>query len=248
MSLLVGLHPLTKLAFCLAILLLTFGLPWLWAPVGLFLAILLPLSWTAGVGRSFLAATLRYLLPLTFSVAVVQGLFYPGGRTPLGEMGPLIVWQEGVAFAFTVATRLLAAIGAILLFAMTTEPSDLVAALRSRGLPPTLGYIVLSALSLLPRMQVRVRTIWDAQRARGLEVEGGVLTRSRAVVPMLGPLITGTVEEAVQRAMALEARAFSARGPKTIYREIAYQRWEAPLSLLVLLATVLAVVAARLGA
>jgi energy-coupling factor transporter transmembrane protein EcfT len=87
--------------------------------------------------------------------------------------------------------------------------------LSRRGVPPTLIYIVSSTLQLIPQVQARARTIIDAQQARGLETGGGPLSRIRALLPLLVPLVLGSLQETEERAIALEARAFRARARKT---------------------------------
>ncbi len=85
-------------------------------------------------------------------------------------------------------------------------------------MPREIAYVILAALSLVPRMQARAQSISDAQQARGLRTEGNMLVRARALLPLLGPLITSALHETEERALALEARAFRAPGPKSQWR------------------------------
>ncbi len=70
-----------------------------------------------------------------------------------------------------------------------------------------------SAIRMVPRMGERAGEIVDAQRARGMDTEGGVLRRVRGVIPLAGPMIFGALTEVEEQSMALEARAFSAPAP-----------------------------------
>ena len=138
----------------------------------------------------------------------------------------------------TVAARLLLALGGTLLLMLSTRPDKLVLALRERGLPNALGYIVLTALQIFPRFQDRARVILDAQKARGLEIEVNLLRRLRLLVPLIAPLILSSIVDVEERAMALEARAFNYPADKTsliVLRDSAIQRAMRALLLLSML-------------
>ncbi len=58
----------------------------------------------------------------------------------------------------------------------------------------------------------------EAQRARGLDTEGSWWRRARGVLPLVAPLVIGSLTEVEERALALEVRAFGAPGRRTILR------------------------------
>ncbi len=219
-------HPLTKMALVVAALLL-FLVPWEREPRWLAVPPLL----TAGLGAlmaahgrqpaSAWARRLFWLMaPVLVSLVLVQGFFYPGGRTPLWHAGPLALTREGLLFAATVGGRLVLAVGAFMVLLVTTHPADLTASLVHAGLPPEGAYLILAAIHLLPRMQARAQAIVAAQQARGLSLEGSLWQRARALLPLVTPLVLGAIQEVEERAMALEARAFRAPRPKTSLRTL----------------------------
>jgi energy-coupling factor transport system permease protein len=217
-SLLHRLHPLTKISAAALVITATYLLPWLLAPLVLF-GVLLGLAYLSGVARPFLRAALRVLLPITISLFLIQGLLFPPpGATPL-LIGPITLRREGLEFAFLTSTRLLTFTGTLLLLLQTTHPADLVLALTERGLPRSIGYILLVALQIVPDMTARATAILEAQRSRGLETQGGA-RRVRALVPLVGPLVVGALVDVEERAMALESRAYTATGPKTNLRQL----------------------------
>lgn len=59
------------------------------------------------------------------------------------------------------------------------------------------------------------KTITDAQKSRGIETEGSLWIRMKAFVPMMGPLVLSSIQQTEERVLALESRAFSAKGKKT---------------------------------
>jgi energy-coupling factor transport system permease protein len=212
------LHPLTKLAATALIVAAAYLLPGLLSPLALFLVVLL-LAYIGGIMGSFLRPVLLGLLPIVVSLFVIQGiLFPPPGATPL-QLGPITLTREGLALAFLISTRLLTFTSAILLLLRTTHPADLVFALTERGMPRSIGYILLVTLQIAPDMISRATAIMEAQRSRGLETQGG-LRPVRALVPLVGPLVVGALVDVEERAMAIESRAYTAPGPKTSLREL----------------------------
>ncbi|HWQ12572.1 MAG TPA: energy-coupling factor transporter transmembrane component T [Roseiflexaceae bacterium] len=212
------LNPLTKLTAALLLIAAAYLLPGLLTPLALF-GMLVLLAYAAGVGGPFLWTSLKALLPITFSLFLIQGvLFPPPGATPF-RLGPLTFTYEGLAFAFLISSRLLTLSAAMLLLLRTTPPGDLVQSLVEKGLPRSIGYVLLAALQIAPDMSARATAILEAQRSRGLETEG-IFRRLRALPALVGPLVVGALVDAEERAMALESRAFTAPGPKTTLRDI----------------------------
>lgn len=212
------LHPLTKLSAALLVIVAAYLLPGLLTPLALFTLVAI-VAVAAGVGTPFLWTTAKALLPVILSLFIIQGvLFPPANATPL-PLGPVTLTREGLAFAFLTSTRLLTLSSAVLLLLRTTATGDLVQALVERGLPRSIGYVLLSALQIAPDMSARATAILEAQRSRGLETEGTV-RRLRALPALVGPLIVGALVDTEERAMALESRAFMASGPKTTLRDL----------------------------
>lgn len=208
------LHPLTKLALAFLFLSAAIGLPGLVWLVGAYVLIVLPFATWGGVLAAFLSSSLKIILPFVISLAVIQGFFSPGETIWL-TIGAFTLTAEGLLSGLTVAGRLLLALGGTLLMMLTTRPDHLMEALNERGLPRWLSYIILTALQIFPRFQDRARVILEAQQARGLNMEGNMFRRLRLLVPLVGPLILSSIVDVEERAMALEARAFSRPGAKT---------------------------------
>ena len=223
------LNPLTKVALVFTFIILAFFSLWYWLPTILFLFGLTPLSFIGKVGREFLRTTVRLLLPLFAFLFVMQSLFYPGGVTPLVSFWVFSVKLEGVQFAFLTGTRILVMVSAFLILLLTTHPSTLMSDLTRRGLPGALAYIITSTLQIIPQMQAKANTIIDAQRSRGLNTEGSLIKRAGALLPLVGPLVFGSLVDVEERAIAIEARAFNAPCKKTSLVEIRDTRAETAL-------------------
>ena len=231
------LHPITKLTLALVLLTASLVLPGTWTNYALYLAVLLPLSAAAQVPQKLLTAALRVVLPFAVSVFLIQGFLWPQG-TPVLAIGPLSLKLEGLQFAVTSTGRILMVVSSFLFFALTTRPDSLMTALVGRGFPPTLAYIVVTTIQIVPRFQARAEGILAAQRARGLETEGRLTRRLRALLPLVGPLVLGSLVDVEERAIAIEARAFNRPGPKTSLRTIPEADWEPAVRFVLVLAAV----------
>ena len=218
-------HPRTKLVYAGCAVLAAFVSPWLWLSVALF-TVSTVLAMLARVTGAYLRLLRAAVLVLFVALFLVQSLFYPGRQTALFSIGPVTVWVEGVQFAVQTAARLLAVVGSMGLLVLTTRPADLVAGLEDWGVSHRFGYAVLLTLQIFPEMQRRVHTILDAQRARAVETEGNLLARARAFLPVLGPLVTSSIVGIETRALALEARGFSAPGRRTRVRPLFDSPWQ----------------------
>jgi energy-coupling factor transport system permease protein len=210
------LHPLTKLAAAGALIVATYIIPSPLVPAAIF-GIVIVLAWQAGVAGAILRTVALVVLPIALSLFIIQGiLFPPPGSTPL-PIGPVTLTREGPLLTYLISARLLVLSSTVLLLLRTTHPADLVSALTERGLPRSIGYILLVSLQIIPDMAARATAILEAQRSRGLETQGRV-RRLRAIIPLLGPLVVGALVDVEDRAMAIESRAFMVPGPKTSLR------------------------------
>jgi energy-coupling factor transport system permease protein len=73
-----------------------------------------------------------------------------------------------------------------------------------------------------------------------------LLRRGRALVPLIGPIVLGSLIDVRERTFALEARAFGARKTRTAYRVVddppidRWLRWLIVLGFVLLIAAALA--------
>ena len=73
---------------------------------------------------------------------------------------------------------------------------------------------------MVPRMQARAGSILQAQQARGLPLTGSFGQRVLVLVPLIGPVVLGSLIDVRERTFALEARGFGARPGRTAYRVV----------------------------
>lgn len=214
------LNPLTKIILALSIILISIFSPWYWTAHLLFLFAIIPLCFVGQVSREFFRSAFRLIIPAASFIFIMQALFQPGGEIAIFKFWFLDVTQESLLFAFRIATRITVMISAFTLFLLTTHPSELMSDLTRRGLPGQFAYVIISTLQILPQMQAKAMTIISAQHSRGLDTESTFLKRAGSLLPLVGPLVFGSLVEVEERAIAIEARGFTSTHKKTSLHEI----------------------------
>jgi len=214
------LNPLTKLTLVFGLILISFISPFYWTSVILMLAVIIPLVVIGKVTREYLNAAVRIILPAAVFIFVMQSLFQPLGGRELFRWWFLHPTLESTSFAFRNASRVFAIASSFTIFLLTTHPRELMTDLTRRGMPPQIAYVIISTLQILPQMQAKAQTIISAQRSRGLDTQSSFLRRIGAIVPLVGPLVFGSLVEVEERAVAIEARGFTSTHVKTSLHEI----------------------------
>lgn len=214
------LNPLTKIILALSIILISFISPGYWTAPLLLLIFVVPLCFIGRVSKEYFTTALRLIIPAAGFIFIMQALFQPVGQTVIFKFWFLDITQESLLFAFRISMRITVMISAFTLLLMTTHPSELMSDLTRRGLPGQFAYVIISSLQILPQMQSKAQTIIAAQRSRGLDTESSFLRRASLLVPLVGPLVFGSLVEVEERAIAIEARGFTSTHIKTSLHEI----------------------------
>jgi energy-coupling factor transport system permease protein len=177
-------------------------------------AVFVGVSLLAGVGRKFIPGYLKLFLAVGFILFVVRAAFEPGDRV-LFEFGPLSPTWEGVESGARFALIVMVLCGALTLYAALMPAKYLMLALEERGLTPRATYVLLASFQAITDLGKNVRVVMDAQKSRGIETEGSLLTRSKAFFPIIAPAFLAAMTQAEERAVALDARAFNAKASHT---------------------------------
>jgi len=97
------------------------------------------------------------------------------------------------------------------LFFQTTSPGMLSNALLKMGIPYPFAFVLSTSMQFVPVLIRRARNIRDAQRARGIPIEGGLGTLLH-LPALAGPLLIQAFTFADELAEAMEARGFGISG------------------------------------
>jgi len=199
----------------------------------------------AGKGRRLLPFSLA-TLPIVLSILLVNTFFFPGATDVLLRAGPFAATGAGLTAGLQATLRVVAFALSAAVLSLTTQTEDLLTDLEQRGLGRRAQFVIGAAVGTVPRMLERAGEIVDAQRARGLDTQGGPIRRARGVVPLAGPMLTSALGEVEERTLALEGRAFSAPARRTVIRRLPDSRvqrlvrWLLPLAVVAMVAATLA--------
>jgi len=215
------LNPLTKLNICLAFAFSAlvmmdyrYGIPLI-----LFICLLAAFS---GKFKEFILLFGRLSLIIIVFVTLIRQI---GMRT--GNVTPLINifgWQwylESFIKGWNTITFILGFSGSLLLFFTTTPMRDLMYTLEQKGMSHENSFIMLASMQNIIDLRKASVVILESQKSRGIETEGNVFVRAKAFFPTLGPLILAAIASTEQKAIAMDARAFSVRRKHTFLRELA---------------------------
>jgi energy-coupling factor transport system permease protein len=127
-----------------------------------------------------------------------------------------IVTAKNVENAVAMTLRFIVLVESFSIFFLTTSPDHLGLALEQTHIPYEFCFAFTTAVRFVPVLAEEAQTIMDAQKARGLELEGGnFLKRIRNYIPLLIPLIVGSIRRSLELAEAMESRAWGATKNRT---------------------------------
>ena len=210
-------HPFTKLCYIFTAIVASLVAGKLWA-FAAFIGISLVMLISGKIIRKVFQL-IAFSFTILITIFLIHGLFNHENATLLFAAGPLKFYQEGMLYALRISLNVLNMLLAFAVFVLTTRPVELVEDLERIGFSPKIGYVVSSVFQIVPQMSGTMNTIMDAQRSRGLETEGALLTRAKSFLPLISPVVMSSLINTRERAIALEIRGFEAGQKKTYLRE-----------------------------
>ena len=171
------------------------------------------------------------LKPMIFILALtgVLNIFYTGG-TPILP-GWIITW-EGIARAIQMVLRIVLLITGTFLLTYTTSPIALtdglellMSPLKAIRVPVHEMTIMMSmALRFIPTLIEETDKIMSAQKARGADFEtGSLVSRAKALLPVLVPLFVSAFRRADELAVAMESRCYHGGEGRTRMKQLILQ-------------------------
>ncbi len=211
------LNPLTNLYIILALAIISalFGN----GTAIICVLIMLGIAFIYRTGKEYLKLWVKTIFFVTVVCFIFQILFIPGD-TVIWKLWVFSITQEGLDKAVSLCSKILGIGSAAILSVKILNLNKLMAVLEKKGVSPTVSYVLMSTASIIPQMNKKMGTILEAQKSRGIEMESNLIVRAKAFFPSVGPLILNSIVSAEERAITLEARAFSAPCKKTTLHEI----------------------------
>ncbi len=226
-SLIHRLDPRMKLVLTVGFIVLAFMAKvavslWL---VAFFLIVMMLLS---KIPLKMYLKTLKPIIPIVVLTSIINAIYVTDG-TPLFSFWKITVTSGGVLTAVYMSSRICLLILCSSMLTYTTTPTQLTDAIERLFSP--LKYIKLDVHSLAMMMTIALRfiptlieeteKIMSAQKARGANMEsGGLLSRVKALIPILIPLLISSFRRAAELADAMECRCYHGGKGRTRMKQL----------------------------
>ena len=224
------LDPRTKLVLVIVYIVALFLAKWFvsYALVFAFLAACIAIS------RIDLRVILKSLKPLLLIIVLtaVLNLFYGDGE-PLVQFWIFKITRTGILNAVFMILRISLLVAGTFMLTYTTSPIALTDGLESLLSPlkklhapvHELAMMMCIALRFIPTLIEETDKIMSAQKARGADFESGnLLSRAKALIPILVPLFISAFRRADELATAMECRCYHGGEGRTRLHELHYAR------------------------
>jgi energy-coupling factor transport system permease protein len=198
--------------------------------------------------KSRIKAILLIFGSIILSFTASQALFYYWAKDPLFTLipssfplvGPLTggiyFYSDGAVYGMYQSFRFMTSLSVAMLVLATTHPGMLINAfvrffeikIGGRnyiiGLPYEIAFMLSSAVSFAPTMLEESSIILNAMQARGLELQGGVRRKTKALKYVLVPLVVNILRAGRKLAIAADTRGFRANRHRTYVNELKLKR------------------------
>lgn len=155
-----------------------------------------------------------------FIFSPYEGVKIYGTRTDLLHIaGNYTITTEQLFYEMNIMIKYFTVIPAVLMFILTTNPSEFAASMNKIGVSYKISYSIAIALRYVPDVQADFTKIKHAQEARGIEMssKSGLIDRIKNVSAILFPLIFTSMDRIDVVSNAMELRGFGKNKKRTWY-------------------------------
>ena len=185
----------------------------LFHPLALLALLIAVLIAGAGAGvRAPLVRSLRTALIVSVPIVVINVLVSRDGLTVfarLGDLGPFgqgDLTVEALVYGAVIALKVVLVILVTTLASLTVDPDELLRGVRRLSFRSALTASL--AVRMIPLLAADAQRVAEAQRTR----PGGMAAGARARVALLGAVVGGSLDRAMDVAATLELRGFAMAG------------------------------------
>lgn len=178
----------------------------------------LGLVFLTGISPRLILKSMRPLLFIILFTSIIN-IFWIKGETLLVSFWIINIYLEGIVNAILIVLRIMLLITATSLFlTYTTTPLALTDALESLLSPlkklhvPVHEFAMMMTIALrfIPTLIEETQKIIAAQTARGADFSSGnIVSRAKALIPILIPLFISAFRRADELAVAMECRCYT---------------------------------------
>jgi energy-coupling factor transport system permease protein len=132
-------------------------------------------------------------------------------KWPFIGPGKLIFSVESITFMLAQILRNISIGIFVLPVTYTIDPAQMGVAFKGMGAPDKIAYAIDLSLRFLPSVTQDFMTTYDAQRARGFELDklrGGIFGKIARLAPMIVPVVIGSIVDTEDFINAMELRCF----------------------------------------
>ncbi|MGN0072538.1 MAG: energy-coupling factor transporter transmembrane component T family protein [Coriobacteriales bacterium] len=214
------LHRLNPVAKLLASLLIIFAcfLTKSFILLGLILVLDFALAANCGMMKQTLGLA-KAVTGFSLLLALIALFTTPQGallvELPWGYIG-----TGSILAAVRIVLRLVACAVPLFLVFYVTKLNDIANSLvKICHVPYKYAFVFTSTVHFIPVFMNDMSGIMEAQTARGVEFDGGLLKRIRLMIPLCVPLLVGSVRKTNSAAIAAEVRGFNLRNRQSGFKE-----------------------------
>jgi energy-coupling factor transport system permease protein len=177
-------------------------------PLLILFFVQMPLVFVARVQKEWLRSMKgSAMFAIIIFVMNILSLYFYGSYESLSAV---------VERSLALTVRFMVLIESFSIFFLTTSPDLLGLALEQSRVPYELCFAFTTAVRFVPVLAEEAQSIMDAQKARGLELEGGNFVKKiRNYIPILIPLIVNAIRRSLELAETMESRAWGATKNRT---------------------------------
>jgi len=191
------------------------------------LAVILIMIRLAGIWREW-TPVLKLCLWLGVSIIIINALVSYHGDHVLAEapftlpvLGQPVITLEAIAYGAVMAVKLTIIISAFTFINLTVHPDDIMSVLLKMKLPYKSVLVTSLSTRFIPCLIDDAQRINDAYRTRGaLPSTGNWFSRIKRQAGIIIPLLSSSLDRAIQVAEAMEARAFGTGQNRTYYKNV----------------------------
>ena len=155
-----------------------------------------------------------------FLFSPYQGTEIYGTKTVLFHIaGRYSVTTEQLFYEFNIMLKYFTVVPVVLMFMVTTNPSEFAASMNRLGISYNVGYAIAIALRYVPDVQSDFTKIKHAQEARGIEMsnKASLFKRLKNMANIIFPLIFSSMDRIDVVSNAMELRGFGKKKKRTWY-------------------------------
>lgn len=235
-----NLYPLTKFYLAVSLLISAFILPnYIYG----YLLILICgiIVYFYGKLGIYLKRVFFSLFFLTLIIFAVQGLMIPSNEI-MAKFGFITVYKAGIITAAKLTSKISALVSTVTMLTLVSKAKEFTVALEKKGLNSKAAFILLLSLQMIPEMKKQSDVIMDSQKARGVEMEGNIFVRFKALIPIFIPMVLSSITNTEERAITLESRGFSIGEGRTILNDIFETKYDKIMKILLILFLIFCIV------